>query len=152
MAWGAISSLFFISWIKFMFAPFGGPALGLTFFETYSGCVVGAIISSALFYFSADYMMDRAKAKKNEKIQEAITKGIPIKSEKNFTRMNKFIVNIKRSLGQIGVCFWAPFFLSIPIGSIISAKFYGDSKKTYPLIVLGIFLNGIVTTGIAYLF
>ena len=152
MAWGAISSLFFISWIKFMFAPFGGPALGLTFFETYTGCVTGAIISSSLFYFSADYLMDRSRDKKIKKNNEALLLGIVPKRKKNFTRMNKFIVKIKRSLGQVGICFWAPFFLSIPIGSIISAKFYGHSNKTYPLIVLGIFLNGIVTTGIAYLF
>lgn len=152
MAWGAISSLFFISWIKFMFAPFGGPALGLTFLETYSGCVTGAILSSALFYFSADYLMDRATAKRIQKQKEALKNGSPMKRKKNFTRMNKFIVKIKRSLGQVGICFWAPFFLSIPIGSIISAKFYGHSNKSYPLIVLGIFLNGIVTTGIAYLF
>ena len=152
MAWGAISSLFFISWIKFMFAPFGGPALGLTFLETYSGCVTGAILSSALFYFSADYLMDRATAKRIQKQKEALKNGSPVKRKKNFTRMNKFIVKIKRSLGQVGICFWAPFFLSIPIGSIISAKFYGHSNKSYPLIVLGIFINGIVTTGIAYLF
>ncbi|MCO4815264.1 MAG: hypothetical protein KC454_11155 [Flavobacteriales bacterium] len=152
MVWGAISSLFFISWIKFMFAPFGGPALGLTFLETYSGCVSGAILSSALFYFSADYLMDRATAKRIQKQKEALKNGSPVKRKKNFTRMNKFIVKIKRSLGQVGICFWAPFFLSIPIGSIISAKFYGHSNKSYPLIVLGIFINGIVTTGIAYLF
>ena len=135
-----------------MFAPFGGPALGLTFLETYSGCVSGAILSSALFYFSANYLMDRAKAKRIQKQKEALKNGSPVKRKKNFTRMNKFIVKIKRSLGQVGICFWAPFFLSIPIGSIISAKFYGHSSKSYPLIVLGIFLNGIVTTGIAYLF
>jgi hypothetical protein len=152
MAWGAISSLFFISWIKFMFAPFGGPALGLSFLETYTGCITGAILSSALFYFSADYLMDRATAKRIQKQKEALKNGSPMKRKKNFTRMNKFIVKIKRSLGQVGICFWAPFFLSIPIGSIISAKFYGHSNKSYPLIVLGIFLNGIVTTGIAYLF
>tara|TARA_B110000285_G_scaffold89057_1_gene102181 strand:+ start:753 stop:1211 length:459 start_codon:yes stop_codon:yes gene_type:complete len=152
MAWGAISSLFFVSWIKFMFAPFGGPALGLTFLETYTGCVTGAILSSALFYFSADYLMERANTKRIQAKKKALINGTPVKQKKNFTRMNKFIVKIKRSLGQIGVCFWAPFFLSIPIGSIISAKFYGHSSKTYPLIVLGIFLNGIVTTGIAYLF
>lgn len=152
MAWGAISSLFFISWVKFMFAPFGGPALGLSFMETYLGCAAGAMISSALFYFSADYLMERSKAKRIEQNKETILKGHPTKSKKNFTRMNKFIVRIKRSIGQIGVCFWAPFFLSIPIGSIISAKFYGDSNRTYPLIVIGIFFNGLITTGIAYLF
>ena len=96
--------------------------------------------------------MEKAKLKRIKKIKDLAIKGITPKPKKNFTRMNKFIVKIKRSVGQVGVCFWAPFFLSIPIGSIISAKFYGHSKKTYPLIVLGIFINGSITTGIAYLF
>ena len=59
---------------------------------------------------------------------------------------------MKRSIGIIGITFWAPFFLSIPLGSIIAAKFYGHKKQAYPLIVLGIFLNGLVTTSFAYLF
>ena len=79
-----------------MFAPFGGPALGLTFFETYTGCVTGAIISSAIFYFSADYLMERAKANRTKQIKEAALSGKTIKAKKSFTRMNKFIVKIKR--------------------------------------------------------
>ena len=42
-------------------------------------------------------------------------------------------------------------FLSIPIGSIISAKFFGKDNRTFPLIVLGIGINGLITTGIATL-
>ena len=59
---------------------------------------------------------------------------------------------MKRSVGIIGIAFWAPFFLSIPLGSIITSKFYGDNKNTFFLIVSGICLNGLITTGITYLF
>lgn len=96
--------------------------------------------------------MKRSIDKVEKKKQELIAKGLPVPLKKKFTRMNKFVIRMKRSIGIIGITFWAPFFLSIPLGSIIAAKFYGDNKKAYPLIVLGIFLNGIVTTGIAYLF
>ena len=87
----------------------------------------------------------------NELIKEALKKGLPPIQKKKFTRMNKFIVKIKGSLGIVGISFWAPFFLSIPIGSIVTAKFYGENKKTYPLIIVGMFINGFATTGIAYL-
>ena len=66
--------------------------------------------------------------------------------------MNKGIISMKRSIGIIGIAFWAPFFLSIPLGSIITAKFYGHKKNTFLLIIAGIFLNGLITTGITYLF
>ena len=137
--------------IKFMFTPLGGPVAELTFLETYIVCCSGAILSSGIFFFSANYFMKRAIIKSEKKKRELILQGLPIPNRKNFTRMNKFVVRMKRSIGIIGISFWAPFFLSIPLGSIIAAKFYGDNRKTFPLIVLGILLNGIVTTGIAYL-
>lgn len=135
-----------------MFAPLPGPAAGLSFLETYISCTSGAIVSSAIFFFSANYFMHRAVTKAAKKKNDLIAKGLPVPLKKKFTRMNKLVVRMKRSVGVIGISFWAPFFLSIPLGSIIAAKFYGHNKKTYPLIALGIFLNGIVTTGIAYLF
>jgi hypothetical protein len=135
-----------------MFTPLGGPSLGLSFMETYISCVAGAILSSAIFYFSANILMKRSEEKYLRKLQESIDKGIPFKRKKKFTRMNKFIVRMKRSFGLVGISFWAPLFLSIPGGSIVSAKFYGKLKITYPLIVLGIILNGGILTGIAYLF
>lgn len=133
-----------------MFTPLTGPGLGLTFLETYITCVAGAIFGSAVFYYSASYFMRRAKEKRERKLKEQLAKGLPIAQKKKFTRMNKLVIRMKRSIGIIGISFWAPFFLSIPLGSIIAAKFYGENKKTYPLIVLGIFINGAVTTTIAF--
>lgn len=131
--------------------PLSGPALKLSFLETYFSCVAGGIVSSAIFYFSAGYFMHRAHAKKVQTEKEMRALGATIIRKRKFTRMNKFIVRIKRSMGIIGTSFWAPFLLSVPVGSIIAAKFYGHHKITYPLIVLGMFVNAIVTTGIAYL-
>ena len=65
--------------------------------------------------------------------------------------MNKFIVRIKRRFGIFGISMYAPLILSVPIGSIITAKFYGKDKRTFPLIVVGIIINGALTTGLAYL-
>ena len=77
---------------------------------------------------------------------------MPIPVKKRFTRINKGLIKIKRSVGIIGIALWAPFFLSIPLGSIITAKFYGHNKNTFLLIITGILLNGLITTGIVYLF
>ncbi|MCH2223901.1 MAG: hypothetical protein MK066_03960 [Crocinitomicaceae bacterium] len=145
-----LASLFLISIVKFMFAPFGGPGVGLTFIETYLACVAGGIFGSAIFYFASSYLMESSKRKKQKKKDLLIKQGLPVPKVKNFTRMNKFIVRIKRSLGIYGTAFWAPFFLSVPIGSIVTAKFYSDDKRTYPLIVLGMFINGLITTTISF--
>jgi hypothetical protein len=83
---------------------------------------------------------------------KSIESGTPIEPKRKFTRMNKLIVRMKKSIGIIGISFWAPLFLSIPGGSIIAAKFYGKNPMTFPLIVVGIFFNGLIITSITYLF
>lgn len=150
MSWGIYFGLFGFSMIKFLFTPFTGPGFNISFIETFISCVAGALLSASIFYFSAEFFMIRAHKKRKTLIQQAKEKGIELKHKKAFTKTNKFIVRMKK-LGIIGICFYAPLFLSIPVGVIISAKFFGKEKRTFPLIVLGIGINGFITTGIAYL-
>ena len=151
MKWGIYSTFFLLSMVKFMVTPFGGPIAELHFMECYVACVSGGIISALLFYYSSGYFMNRAKEKRQNLLKKQIDQGLPITTKKVFTRTNKFIVRMKMSIGLVGISFWAPFFLSVPIGSIVAAKFYGDQRKTFPLIVLGMFINGFITTGLAYM-
>ena len=150
MKWGIYFGLFGFSMIKFLFTPFTGPGLKISFFETYISCVAGAVLSAAIFYFSAEFFMIRAHNKRKLLIQQAKDKGIELKAKKKFTKTNKAIVRMKR-LGIIGISFYAPLFLSVPLGTIITAKFFGKDKRTFPLIILGIGINGILTTGLAFL-
>ncbi len=151
MLWGKYIGFFGFSMIKFMFTPFGGPKAGLTFIETYLTCSAGALFSAAIFFFSSEYFLKRAHRNRKEMIRKSIETGIPLNQKKKFTKTNKFIVRIKQKFGIIGVAFFAPFLLSIPIGSIITAKFYGKERRTFPLIILGIGINGIITTGTAFI-
>lgn len=151
MLWGKYIGFFGFSMIKFLFTPFGGPKAGLSFIETYIVCVAGALLSAAIFFFSSEYFLKRAHKKRKELILKSLETGIPLKQKKKFTKTNKLIVRIKHKLGIMGVAFYAPLFLSIPIGTIITAKFYGKEKRTFPLIILGIGINGVITTGIAYI-
>ncbi|TNE53880.1 MAG: hypothetical protein EP338_10150 [Bacteroidetes bacterium] len=150
MNWGAYFSLFSLSTIKFLFAPFAGPYAQLSFLETYFSCVAGALISASIFYFASEYFIERAQKKRLANYRNALQKGQIPKVKKNFTRANKFIVHIKKRFGIYGISLYAPLFLSVPIGSIITAKFYGRDKRTFPLIVFGMFLNGAITTSLAY--
>ena len=150
MKWTALSSVFIFSTIKFLFAPFTGPGLGLTFIETYLASVSGAIFCALIFYFSSEFFMKRAQEKRHRLYHEAREKGIKLKVKKKFTVVNKSIVRLKKKIGIYGVAIYAPFFLSIPLGSIITAKFYGKEKKTFFIILFGIIMNALITTGLAY--
>ncbi len=145
-----LSGLFLLSIIKFFFTPLGGPGLGLSFWETYFSCVAGGIFGATVFYFSANYFMKRAKEKHRVLREKHLNEGTPFVEKKKFTRTNKFIVKVKMRLGIFGTAMWVPLFLSVPLGSIITAKFYGDDKRTFPIIVLGMFFNGAVMTSISY--
>lgn len=135
-----------------MFASIPGAVAGIPAWQTYLTTCLGGVFGAVIFYFGSELFLVMNRKKTARKRHEAQTKGIPYKEKKKFTRLNKFVVHIKWKLGIYGVCFWAPFFLSVPVGSIIAAKFYGRKKITFPLIVLGMFMNGLVTTGVAYLF
>lgn len=151
MNWVGLLTIFFLSTIKFMFAPLSALPFKLTFWETYFACVAGGIFGAAIFYFSAGYFMERAVQKRAKLRKEALESGIEIPRKKVFTKTNKIVVKIKHTLGIYGTAMWVPFFLSIPIGSIITAKFYRHDKRTFPIIILGMFVNGLATTGIVYL-
>ena len=151
MSWGLIATVFLLSTIKFMFAPLTGSGLGLPFWETYVASVAGGTFGAAIFYFSSELLLKYSRKKKIAKEEEATRLGLTITCKKKFNKTNRFIIRIKRSLGIYGICFWAPFFLSVPIGSIIVAKFYGKLKKTFPLIVIGMAINALVTCGLAYI-
>lgn len=150
MNWTGITSVYLLATFKFMFAPFTGSVIGLTFFETYFSAVAGGSFGAAVFYFSSELMLSYTHKKRILKNEQLLEKGLPIPLRKKFTRTNRLILQLKRKLGIIGICFWAPFFLSVPVGSIIAAKFYGSHKMTYPLIVIGMFLNALITTILAY--
>ena len=152
MNWIAYLSLAGLSSIKFMFAPAFGLGFELSFFETYFSCITGAFLTAIIFYFGANYFMKRAHQKRVEKYLESIKNGTPLKRKKNFTRLNKSVVRVKRSIGLFGIAMWAPFFMSVPLGSVVTAKFFGKRKITFPIIVLGICINGLVSTSITYLF
>lgn len=134
MNWTGFWSVFLLATFKFMFAPFGGVPFELNFLETFLSAFLGGSISSCLFYYSANYFLKKTKKE----------------GAKTHTKTNKLIVKLKRNAGKIGVCFWAPFFLSIPVGSIITAKFYGKYKSTFLLVLVGMALNALIMTTLAY--
>lgn len=150
MNWGGLSSVFFIATFKFMFCTSVGPAFGLAFYETYLAAFLGGSVSAALFYFASDKFLAYSHNKKVAKEKELLAKGVLVPHKKKFTKNNRLIISMKMKLGIYGICFWAPFFFSVPVGSIIVAKFYGKLDKTYPLVVLGMAINAAITTFLTY--
>jgi membrane protein DedA with SNARE-associated domain len=134
-------SLFLIATTKFLLAPASGLAMKLPAWEVLIVSILGGVTGVIVYYNLAGRLMKRAKQKKLLKIKEG--KIIP----KNFTLTNKTLVKIKHfKLGLILIAFVTPVLVSIPIGSIVCAKFYKKSFFTLPLLFTSVVIWAVVLT------
>ena len=139
---------FLISTVKFLFAASIVSASSLTPFEIAISTGLGALFSFNIFYWSSGYFMRVAKEKKVQAIHNGTHK-----KKATFTKMNKLMVKTKKSKSGFWlICILAPLFLSIPIGSVIVAKFYGENRLAYPVSMVSLsvlafvlaYLNGAI--------
>lgn len=149
--WSHYVALAGLGTFKFMFAPLYGRGVGMTFWETYLCTFIGATVAAVFFYVLAGFFMARAARKRMKKRLEALYHGYVWVEPRKFTRINKLVVFVKRKIGIYGLALYAPFFLSVPLGTIITAKFFGRNKHTLPLIIAGLAKNSLITTSLVYL-
>jgi hypothetical protein len=150
MKWVAITTVFFSAFAKFMFAPLIGKGFKLDFITSWVTTFAGGLVSALVFYFMSEYFMKRNHIKKVEKKLMMERTGQVYKRQKNFSKLNRTIIKVKHSIGQYGLCLFVPLFLSVPIGSIICAKFYGKEKNTFSIIVFGLAMNSFGLTVLFY--
>jgi len=130
MNWSTYIYVFFLANIKFLFASsIAKASTDLSFIEIFLSTLIGAIFCFNLFFFLSKRIMNISHKRRIE----AYKKGN--KRKKNFTKKNKLIVRLKNSkMGFLLICILAPLFLSIPIGTIVVAKFYGERINTYIIV------------------
>lgn len=131
MYWDVFLWAFFLGIVKFLFTPsfiYGWyQELGLSHWDVVIPMISGALFGFNLFYWFAEYFMERAKKRRIKAIQSGKKKR-----RKNFTRLNKFIVRIKMSkAGMLLLSTVGLMFMSIPIGGVVLAKFYREKHIAY---------------------
>lgn len=101
----------------------------------------------SLFYFLSSFFLERSAKKAKAWAEMGIGKR-----KKKFTFFNKALVRIKRTFGMRGMALLTPIILSIPVGSIVMAKIYGNEKWTYPTLIASVAFWALLFGGIASLF
>ncbi|MGB0882111.1 MAG: hypothetical protein ACPGSO_04100 [Vicingaceae bacterium] len=128
---------------KFLASAFLGiNGFGLSPLETFVTICTGGIIGTTLFYFLGNKLISISQKKRLKKIDRLINEGKPL--PKIMTKTNKLIVKTKHIFGVWGLAFLTASFLSIPIGSIICAKFYRHKKTTVLIIYLFVVINSVL--------
>tara|TARA_B100001093_G_scaffold505765_1_gene563611 strand:- start:27 stop:482 length:456 start_codon:yes stop_codon:yes gene_type:complete len=125
MSWIALLYVFLLAHVKFLvtatIALATYPELSVD--EIFISSSLGAISCFNIFYFISQkfYFGVNKQPKK-----------IKAKKSKTFKKRNRILIKMKQSkIGFLLVCTLAPLFLSIPIGTVVTVKFFGDNKKTY---------------------
>ncbi len=137
--------------VKFMFAPLYGLGVGLNFYETYLALLAGGITTSFIFFKLTFRLLERAKRKRQLRRKQAESMGFEYFEPKKFTRTNKLVVRMRRRFGFWVCAFFFPFFLSVPVGTIIATKFFGSRPLFFPVVCFGLATNGFVATSLVYL-
>jgi hypothetical protein len=93
---------------------------GFSYFEVAIYTAIGGIFGVGFFLLLAS------------SFKSTLSKWFPRKKKKKiFNRRNRFIVKIKKNFGLAGIAFLTPWFLSIPLGTIISFGIYKNRKKVF---------------------
>ena len=130
-----------LSTVKFVLGPGVGWGAGMSFVETLLANVGGAWISCGITYLLAATLFERARRKR------ALSK----KKKPMFTRLNKWMVRVKRSrFGFFVMVAIAPTWLSVPFGTLVVTKFYGERSYALPSMLLSLLLWSCFLTGMVY--
>ena len=151
MNWEAYIIVFLTATTKFLLSPFLGiNGFGLSIFQTFVTVSLGGIFGATLFYFLGNSLISYNQKKRLAKLHKLKTAGKPL--PKIMTSTNKIIVKTKHLFGVWGLAFLTATILSIPIGSIICAKFYRHKSSTLFIIYLLVIVNSLTLSFIAHFF
>jgi hypothetical protein len=145
MNWGAYIFVFLTASTKFLLSAFVAiNGFKLHPLETFIIVSFGGITGTLIFYTLASRLMVASQKKRVKKIAKLVAEGKPL--PKFMTKTNKLIVKTKHTFGIWGLAFLTASILSIPIGSVICAKFYKHKKHTLLLIFLFVIINAAILT------
>lgn len=146
MSWGGIITVFLTSAIKFLFAPsIGLHGFDFPIWETILICSAGGVTGVTFFYLFADFLMDRSRNKKLERERKMREAGHVI-INKFHSKGKRRTIRIKQRFGLIGIALVTPCIISIPIGSILAARFFKNKKKVLTAMYLSVFLWAVLLT------
>lgn len=143
-----IVALFFAAAFKFFFSMPSALLLGYSYWETVAITSAGGISSAVFFYVFSSRVMEHYRQRQLRKMNRLRAAGKPIET-RNFTFVNKLMVRIKHSVGMVGIAAITPTILSIPIGAVVSAKFFKHRKMMLPSLIISVVFWSMLITWIA---
>ncbi|MBS1582341.1 MAG: hypothetical protein JST66_09100 [Bacteroidetes bacterium] len=119
--------------VKFLFSAIVSYKFGNTYLETVLLTAAGGCIGTVVFYKAGGQVMEWFRLRHLRRVARAKARGRA--PHRVFTRTNRLIVRIKRGYGIKGLAALAPPVLSIPVTSVLAAKYFRHDRRTLPLLL-----------------
>jgi len=149
----AIISLAAFSGLKFFLAVPATVLAGYSFLNSVLITSIGGIAGFFLFFYIGEMKFIRLYF---GKLMDWIFKLLGIerveKEKKKFNKINRFIVKVRGRFGIMGLTFLTPCVFSIPLGSLLAARYYDKSPVTIPYMILSIIFWSFALTGFYKIF
>lgn len=138
-------ALFFTAAFKLFLSYPAARLLGYTFWETMAVTCAGGMSGTTVFYVFSARVMEWNRTRTLARIASRKAKGKKV-NVKYFTFLNKLMVRVKQRVGVVGMAFITPTILSIPIGAVVSAKFFKHNPWMLPSLLISVFLWALLLT------
>jgi hypothetical protein len=118
-------------------------ASNLNFAQTFISLSVGGTIGVFISFFGGQYILQRWFSK-------------PSASKKKiFTKTNRLVVKVLKSYGLLGLAAITPPILSVPVGSIIAARFnikyFKNTKYVVTYLLISVYVWALILSAITYI-
>ncbi len=134
--------IFLTSMVKFTLSPLLSLSLGYGLWQTMLITSIGGCAGVVVFYLTSGGIMEWLEGRARE---SEIQRG---HRRKCFTRTNKTIVKVKRNQGLNGLAAITPIIISIPIGTIIAAKYFRNDRRTLPVLLSSVLIWDVILSNV----
>lgn len=138
-----VAGLFLLSTVKLFFAPGACIAAGYEIKQTILITSSGGIFGILFFYYLGVWAMKKLDVYRNRIF---LSRKHLMPQRRIFSRRNRFIIKIKGNFGLLGLALLTPAIISIPIGSVVAARFYKENKLTLPVLVISTLIWSVALT------
>lgn len=134
-----VTLILFTSMVKFAFSPLLSLSLGYDLIETIIITSIGGCIGVTIFFLGSGWILGRMEDRRIHAVMLGRRRG-----RRSFTRTNKLIVKVKRNQGLHGLAALTPVLISIPIGTILAARYFRNDKRTLPVLFSSVLVWDII--------
>lgn len=158
-------SILLISAVKFLLAAPASHLFGYSYIHTILNTTVGGWIGVIFFFYGGRYVFARFPrwrhtVKRSYDSFMGITRekqllklrNITHRPVKNFTRLNRIIVTIRKRFGLPGLIILTPVLFSIPIGTFLVVKYYSKRRDLLAWLSLSVMVWSVVLSTFIQIF